>query len=97
MLKNYIDVYESHNLNNGLCHYRTFSFHWPSNPDTACSVQCLRPLLCAGDGALNRQCHRRGHRRVRLSSVARSHKQGSAGGGKTDDHSKETGEATLHC
>ena len=32
MLKNYIDVYESHNLNNGLCHYRTFSFHWPSNP-----------------------------------------------------------------
>jgi hypothetical protein len=33
MLKNYIDVYESHNLNNGLCRYRTFSFHWPSNPN----------------------------------------------------------------
>ena len=38
MLKNYIDVYESHNLNNGLCHYRTFSFHWPSNPTTALAV-----------------------------------------------------------
>ena len=35
MLKNYIDVYESHNLNNGLCHYRTFSFHWPSLPTIA--------------------------------------------------------------